>query len=118
MHEGPVAAAAPRSLLLSWRSYSEAERFQVARGPVLLVKGGSVLQGMSRASLPITTTEGEEPQVGASLQGTLLLWVEQEGEEEQPNTVRRPSVLSFDSSSVGKNSKSVSEQEVCDQLIT
>lgn len=61
---------------------------------LLVIKCGSVLQVISRAS-QLTIMEGEEAEVEASLQDTLLFWVvEQEVEEEQPNTVRRTFIQS------------------------
>lgn len=68
-------------------------RVEVLQEPLWMISVcGSVLQLISRASQPTTMEgeelEGEEPEVEASLQDTLLSWVEQE-EEEEPNTVRR-----------------------------
>lgn len=66
-------------------------RVEVLQEPLWMISVcGSVLQLISRASQPTTMEgeelEGEEPEVEASLQDTLLSWVEQ---EEEPNTVRR-----------------------------
>lgn len=46
--------------------------------------------------------EEEEPEVEASLQDTLLFWVEQEAEEEQPSKVRRTFIVSVNSWSLSQ----------------